>query len=103
MKKIHSTENATELEHIKSLLEENGITYLVKNQALSGAMGEIPPLECCPEIWIQDDNRHQQAISIVAAVTASTNPDLSPWQCVCGEEIEAQFSACWQCGESRPD
>ena len=30
-------------------------------------------------------------------------PAGEPWACPqCGEHIEAQFDACWKCGEDRP-
>ena len=101
MKKIYSTEDNMMAGHIKSILQMEGIDCLIKNQHLSSAMGEIPPIECWPEIWIHSDEDYDRAMKIVTSAFTPKVTDLKPWRCHCGEEIEAQFTACWQCGSQR--
>ncbi|MFQ5658909.1 MAG: DUF2007 domain-containing protein [Gammaproteobacteria bacterium] len=103
MKKIYSSEDSMMTGHIKSLLEIEGIACLVRNQNLSSALGELPPIECWPEIWVSNDDDYRQAMKIVNAALSPAYPDLNSWNCVCGEQIEGQFSACWNCGQQRPD
>ena len=103
MKKVYSAENSMEVGLIKGMLEQDGIACLVKNQNLSGAMGEIPPLECWPELWIADDNDLMRAKDIVYSALRPGNNNTAPWNCSCGENIEGQFTACWKCGEERTD
>lgn len=88
--------------HVKSLLEEDGIHCLIKNEALSGAIGEIPPIECWPEVWITDDDDYDRAKAIIENLLEDAQTIKLPWLCECGEEIEGQFYACWHCGREKP-
>ena len=101
MKIVYSAENSMEVGLIKGMLEQDGIACLVKNQNLSGAMGEIPPLECWPELWITNDNDLIRATYIVESALTPISNSTVPWVCVCGEKIEGQFTGCWKCGEER--
>ena len=103
MEKIYSSENPIMAGHVKSLLENSGIACLIKNQNLSSGMGELPPIECWPEVWIINDADHEAATEIVNAMMTDDQPTDSWWTCVCGETIEGQFSTCWLCGTDRPD
>ncbi|NKB38231.1 MAG: DUF2007 domain-containing protein [Gammaproteobacteria bacterium] len=100
MKKLYVSENPIEVGLIKGLLDSEGIACLVKNQTLAGALGEIPPLECWPEIWITTDQDLVRAEEIVKSVR-STPVSSENWNCECGESIEGQFGSCWNCGKER--
>lgn len=82
-------------------LRAAGIRCELRNTTLSGAMGEIPFLECAPQLWIQRDADEVRAQEILQQLR---QPVHGPqWRCVaCGEWSEAQFGACWQCGTTRP-
>lgn len=102
MKKIYSTDDRVNAGHLQSILEENGIRTLIKNQSLSGAIGELPPIECWPEIWIIDDEDFERANDLIQAFSpplAKRSPD---WKCECGEKVEGQFLTCWNCGRASP-
>ncbi len=100
MKKVYVSDNPIEVGLIKGLLDSEGICCVVKNQNLSGALGEIPPLECWPEIWITSNEDLPRAAEIVTA--AQSTPLVSEnWNCECGEEIEGQFTSCWNCSKER--
>lgn len=100
MKKVYVSDNPLEAGLVKGLLDSEGISCLIKNQSLAGALGEIPALECWPEIWITNENDLVRAAEIVK--TAQSTPVLEQnWVCACGEQIEGQFSSCWNCGKER--
>ena len=88
--------------YIKSLLESSKIECIIRNQLLAGAIGEIPPIECWPEVWIMHDEDYTEAMDIINSATVSHTDTNSFWRCTCGETIEGQFSACWACGSERP-
>ncbi len=97
MKKLYTTEDRAMLGHARNILESAGIECLLKNEFLSGGVGELPPNECWPEIWVADAD---QARAETLLATALRDPPETPpdWVCpVCGERIEGQFTACWRC------
>jgi len=88
--------------HVKSVLEEENIGCLIKNQSLSGAIGELPPIECWPEVWVMDDGDYKRAMELIHSIVSPSESKLEAWHCFCGEIIEGQFTSCWQCGEDKP-
>ena len=67
------------------------------------AAGELPPTECWPELWVTEDHQFAKARSLVEAMLAIDMETASDWCCRrCGEDIEGQFSECWNCGIDRP-
>lgn len=102
MKKIYSSQDRLMTGHIKNILENEEIECIIKNEHLSSILGEIPPIECWAEVWIADDSHYDRAVQIVEkALTAQQMPQ-STWHCpTCGEELEGQFTECWNCGASR--
>ncbi|MEE9118772.1 MAG: DUF2007 domain-containing protein [Calditrichia bacterium] len=103
MKKIYSADNLIMAGHVKGLLESNSIECIIKNQNLAGAIGELPPVECWPEVWVINDEDNDRALKIVTSVITDDQTSKTAWTCDCGETIEGQFSACWQCGKDRLD
>jgi len=101
MKRVYSAEHGLMTEHIKDILQEEGINCMMKNLNLAGAMGEIPPIECWPEVWILEDEDYDRASSIVEDLIKDSDEYRSSWVCQCGEKIEGQFTACWSCGTAR--
>jgi hypothetical protein len=82
-------------------LRAAGIRCELRNTTLSGAMGEIPFLECAPQLWIERDRDEARALDILRELRRPTGGP--GWRCSgCGEALEPQFGACWRCGASRP-
>jgi hypothetical protein len=103
MKKLYTAQNALTIGHLRNILESGGIKCAVKNLYLSGAVGELPPIECWPELWVIDDAKHAEAEEVVNRTLAPLRSVSRRWNCrKCGREVEGQFSECWNCGESRP-
>ncbi len=103
MKTVYSAPNIALVSLFKNILESHGIECWIKNQFLGAAVGDIPPIECWPQLCV-DEDKFEEASRIVEEALSSENDQTEPWKCEsCGEEIEGQFSECWNCGKSRPD
>lgn len=86
----------------KDRLAQEGIACLLRNDDLVSVMGEVPFVECYPELWVLDDETWPRAKLLLEGWLAEPT-DTSFWICPgCGEEIEGQFCACWNCGCERP-
>ena len=82
-------------------LRAAGIRCEVRNTTLSGAMGEIPFLECAPQLWVLDERDVVRANEVLQQLRRPVAGP--PWRCTeCGEESEPQFGTCWKCGAVRP-
>jgi hypothetical protein len=98
MKRLMRSAMASEIGLVRGLLERAGIQCHTKNEQLAGALGDIPFLECEPELWVLHDEDLDRAQRILAAHNAPAHTT-SQWRCRhCGELIDGQFGACWQCG-----
>ena len=99
MKKLYSAQDPLMIGHLKNVLESQGINSVIKNIYLAGAVGELPPIECWPELWVVDDAEYSVAVEVLAKALAPLRSVNRPWKCKrCGEMIEGQFSECWNCG-----
>lgn len=100
MKKLHTFSLAERAiaGMYKDMLQREGVECLLRNEELFVGLGEIPFVECYPELWVVDDDLYPRAISLLKQLmeSESTHPS---WTCSsCGEEIEGQFNSCWKCG-----
>ena len=85
----------------KDRLAQEGIACLLRNDDLVSVMGEVPFVECYPELWVLDAETWPRARLLLEGWLASASTSTT-WQCpVCGEIHEGQFSSCWQCGAER--
>jgi len=108
MKQVYIAQDPSDAHFVAGILQQYGISCEIRGEELWAARGalSVSP-DTLPSIWIQDDNRIEQAEKLVQQYenkTLTTNIGNSPWQCPnCGEEMEAQYTDCWQCGTSRPE
>ena len=103
MKKLHTFNFADRAEAglLKELLEREGVACLIRNEQLFAALGEIPFLECFPELWVVDDEIWPRARLLLDGWFKSDEESVS-WICPsCEETLEGQFGACWKCGQER--
>ena len=99
MKVVYSASNISLVSIFQNILEAYGIRCWMKNQYLTAGVGEIPPIECWPQLCVDDDD-YEESKRIVDEALAEK--DLPVWKCAsCGEVIEGQFTDCWNCGKSR--
>jgi rubrerythrin len=98
MKRLIRDSSRAEIGLVKGLLERAGVACITKNEQLAGALGDIPFLECEPELWVIHDEDMPRAERILAAHRAPAT-GAAAWRCrECGELIDGQFEVCWQCG-----
>lgn len=101
MKLLTRCDHPLHAAHVANALRAAGIRCEVRNTTLSGALGEIPWLECAPQVWIESALDEPRAQQVLAALR---EPATGPaWTCECGETLEAQFGECWHCGRARPN
>lgn len=103
MKKLHTFTLADRAQAglLKELLEREGVTCLLRNEQLFAALGEIPFLECAPELWVVDDEVWPRA-RLLLDNWLKDEEGAAAWRCAaCGETLEGQFGACWKCGRER--
>jgi len=87
---------------LKERLASEGIVCLVRNDELSTALGEIPFVECYPELWVVDDEVYPRAHLLLEQWLGETDQRQETWCCLgCGEVLEGQFDSCWQCGREK--
>ena len=61
MKRLHSAKDPLMIGHLKNVLATFGIKCVAKNSDLISAAGELPPVECWPELWVVDDEKFGRA------------------------------------------
>jgi len=89
---------------LKELLVAEGVPCLIRNEELFAALGEIPFIECQPELWVIDDEVYPRAKALLDAWLREDSAVGPPWTCPgCGEVMEGQFGACWKCDRPRED
>ena len=98
MKRVFSSYNLAAVHHARNVLDAAGIRAVVKNQYLASAMGDLPPAECQPELWVLNDADAGRAEGLLFAA----EPAGEAWSCRCGELLDGQFTQCWSCGSYRP-
>ena len=103
MQRLYTCDSLPEARQLSELLRGAFIECLIKNEFLSGALGDLPPNECWPEVWVVEDHQFDKARALLDAYRASEQDAASgvPWRCQCGEVHDSQFSACWKCGHER--
>jgi len=101
LRKVHTADSIIEIAHLRNLLEQAGIACYVRNERLGGVVGEIPFVECWPELWVLRNGDALSARGLIDTARAAVVPP-PDWTCrSCGERVEGQFDACWRC--SAPD
>jgi len=99
VKRVYSSEDGLLIDYLHGLLQAKGIPCMRRNQFLSGAAGELPPNECWPEVWVEEDSDLPQAEDLIRRALQDTEKPEHDWVCPgCQERIEAQFATCWNCG-----
>lgn len=89
-----------EAQHLLGVLEAHGIRACVQGEALWAARGELPfGPESAPSLWVTDEADAERARQILADHKSPLNRIAGSWTCPnCQEEIETQFTNCWNCG-----
>ena len=80
-------------------LREDGIAASVQREYLGAAAGQLPPDQCLPEVWIDDERQFDGAQRLLRALEYRPQRQ---WHCACGEYVEGGFEQCWRCGAMMP-
>lgn len=92
---VYRAANLLEAHNLKGMLEAMGIPVRLKGEGLVGGMGELPVSEIEVPLMVA-------ATDFTAArnaLLAFEKPSAGAWYCPgCGEQNEASFELCWQCG-----
>jgi hypothetical protein len=106
------TGTAWQAEQLRGLLEQAGIESFLRDEVMgridapalaAGAMGAV-------KVVVTREHA-ERAAELLRDFGAETRPGVAvevppepPWVCVhCGEQVEAQFDGCWNCGAARGD
>jgi hypothetical protein len=100
VRKVYTAESLIEVAHLRNVLEADGIRCFVRNEGLAGVMGEIPYVECWPELWVVRNGDALRARGLVDEARRSPPAAGPDWRCErCGELVEGQFDSCWRCAD----
>ena len=103
MKPLHTARHATEAYLIRGYLESQGVNTVVRGEFLTGGIGELPADLC--KVWVMDDRDFARADDLLRQFLqgdAARTHAQEHWCCAnCGENLEGQFTACWNCGSVR--
>lgn len=81
------------------MLTQAGMPATVQRAFAGGIVGEIPPDQALPEVWVDEDDHHARARRMVDQLQ---HPVDQRWVCHgCVEVIEGPFEQCWNCGALR--
>jgi len=99
VKRVYRAATLLEVAHARNVLVTAGIGCELRNQYLSGALGDLPMMEPWPQLYV-DDGDERFALSVLARADAA--PSGACWICSeCDENLEPQFTQCWRCGSAR--
>jgi len=102
LKTIFSSLNLVEVHHLKNLFQSAGIRCRIKNEDLVRLAGEIPFPECTLQLVIEREDDAPAAEALLDEFLHPQRTGGEIWCCPsCGENLEGQFTACWQCGGGR--
>ncbi|MDP1902078.1 MAG: DUF2007 domain-containing protein [Rubrivivax sp.] len=77
-----------------------GIAANVQRAYASSIVGEIPPDQSLPEIWVVEDHEHARALALLHELQHRPHRH---WVCPgCGESVDGPFEQCWNCGAMQP-
>jgi hypothetical protein len=101
MKLLFTQQNSFLVHNAKNVVENAGISTVLRNEYASGAAGDLAPLDTWLELWVVNDSDYAEAMKIVEAI--SSRNDEEEWVCEkCGERNAASFDICWNCQRERP-
>lgn len=84
--------------NLKNVLQDKGIECSVINEYSAGGAGDLATFDTWPELWVSDDDRFDEAESILHKIVFDQTDDY--WYCRgCQEKNGAAFEVCWKCGK----
>jgi Putative prokaryotic signal transducing protein len=97
MKLLYTSNDVRTIGMLRSVLDEAGIAYEVRNETMP-----YPGAIFDPEVWVIEDGEFTRACGLRDVATRLPPVSQAPWTCPsCGEKLEGQFGSCWKCGANR--
>ena len=78
MKCVFSAPTITEVYLIKTVLENEGIITIVKNEHMAGLAGELPFFESWPQLFVMADEQEETALAVIEDFQKDTSTQDSP-------------------------
>jgi hypothetical protein len=103
MRRVHVAENLADAYIVKDALAGYGFDCTIQGEHLVGVRGEgaAYDVDSLPSVWVPE-HQAERAMRVVADAAGGPS-EAGDWVCPnCDEEIEGQFTDCWQCGTARP-
>jgi hypothetical protein len=109
MRQVYSALDELDAHFLRDLLREDGIEAVVQDEASGQVWAPSLSGTGVPSVWVNDEDV-ARALTIVNQygrrhlMNRTSSPAANPtWKCPrCGEEVEIQFTECWNCGADRP-
>ena len=99
MKKLYTHENRMIVFNLKNVLQAEGVDTIVVNEFAAGGAGDLATFDTWPELWVEDDDKLEQAQAILRGILNSSATN--DWYCrACQEQNDASFQFCWNCGQA---
>jgi hypothetical protein len=77
-----------------------GIATSVQRAFACGIVGQIPPDQALPEVWVDDAADRERALALLEEWQRLPH---RVWACAaCHEIVEGPFEQCWNCGAEMP-
>jgi cadmium resistance protein CadD (predicted permease) len=102
---LYLAQNLSDARLLADQLEHLGIRTYVRNEALQGALGELP-MTLGPEVCILDPHDLDEALSIVQEFERALKDTLVTADLLCsecGELSPGNFEICWCCRSPFPE
>lgn len=99
MRKVFSTRDLLAMTELRGLLDQEGIETTILRENTASLFSGLLPTEV-PELWVVRDEDEDRARQLIEAFQggAQQPPPGQSWICpTCGEQIEGQFTECWNC------
>ena len=100
MKRITQAPNLALATLWADMLGQAGVECSVQRYFTSSIVGEIPPDQALPEVWVHDDASFERARALLHELR---HPRWQHWVCrSCHERVDGPFESCWNCGAAMP-
>ena len=97
MIRVYIAENLADAHLVCNRIRANGIAAHVFNEFSNGAVGELPFTHTWPEVWVENDQDEDNALTIVKECQLVDFVD-SEFACpACGQLNPVNFEICWSC------
>ncbi len=102
MREVFTSQDSGRVGLYCGILREAGFNAFIRNEKASGGEAIIPSLY--PAVCILDDDRYDEAITLIAKHFNAPAVVGADWICPqCKEPVPASFDSCWNCETVKPE